>query len=80
MKPALIMLNDPLLTKRRLLCYNVKNPNHYFEAMVLEVSPSGTLVKLLRDDSGVEWGPHSLVMVAEVLADKPEFGQPSPCG
>lgn len=74
-----IQLTDPEIRKKRLLCEVIGKPG-YFEAVVLEVSPSNKFLRLMRADGmGTEWGTFPLVRVLEVLADDSRFGDPSPC-
>jgi hypothetical protein len=75
-----LALTDPAVLKKRVLCSDIRKQNYFFEAMVLEVSPSKRLVRLMREDGGIEWGTFTLISVEEILPDKDSFGQPSPCG
>lgn len=73
-----LQLTDPAVLKKRILCQNITS-DELFEAMVLEVAPSGKYVRLMRSNGCSGWGTFALVRVVEVLGDDPTFGQLSPC-
>ena len=73
-----LQLTDAELLKKRLLC-EIIGKDGYFELMVLESSPSGNFVRIMRSNGITEWGAFPLIRVVEVLSDQTEFGQLSPC-